>query len=183
MKTTKFSQGMLQVYTGDGKGKTTAALGLAFRAVGHGLRVCVIQFLKNPDMMGTPYGELTAAKKLAPNLTIHSFGLPKWISKNGFTDEDKAEVVKAVAFAKKQMAAPDVNVVILDEGFLPLHFGIISLKELTDLIDARPKDKELILTGRKAPPEIIALADLVTEARQIKHYFEKGVNARSGIEY
>jgi len=175
--------GMVQVYTGNGKGKTTAALGLAFRAVGHGLRVHIIQFLKNPEMMGSVYGEITAAKKLAPHLTIKSFGLPKWIRVDSITQEDKEEVKKAISLARKVLTDPQINILILDEVFLALHYGLAPLKEILELLDARPPEKELILTGRNAPEEIIERADLVTEMRQIKHYFEKNVPARKGIEY
>ena len=175
--------GMVQVYTGNGKGKTTAALGLAFRALGHGLRVFIVQFLKNPEMMGNTYGEINASKKLAPHLTIRSFGLPKWIRKDSITPEDREEVRKAMNLARDVLSDPQINVVILDEIFLAFHFGMVSLDEIMDLIKNRPPDKELVLTGRNAPPEVIERADLVTEMLEIKHYYKKNIPARKGIEY
>lgn len=174
---------MLQIYTGDGKGKTTAALGLAFRAVGHGLNVCIVQFLKNPEMMGEPYGEIKIAKKLSPNFTIHSFGLPHWVTKDKVTREDRDEVKRALEFAGTLLNDSQTDVIILDEIFLALHFDLVSLEELIEFIDRCPPEKELILTGRKAPQALIDRADLVTEMREVKHYFEKGVSARKGIEY
>jgi len=183
MDSGKDFRGMIQVYTGDGKGKTTAALGLALRAVGHGLRVHVIQFMKNPEMMGTTYGEITASKSLLPGLVIHSFGLPRLLRKEGATGEDIKEAQKAMELAFELMQDEHVSVIILDEVFMALHFGLIKLEDLLKLLDSKPPDKEIVLTGRKAPPEILERADLVTEMREIKHYFSKGVSARRGIEY
>ena len=174
---------MIEVYTGDGKGKTTAALGLALRAVGHGMRVHIVQFLKNPDMMDEPYGEIKVTRDMLPGMVIHSFGLPRWVKKDDVTPEDREEAKKAMDFARGLLADPKVNVLILDEIFLALHFDLISLEELLEFMDERPSEKELVLTGRKAPQEIIDKADLVTEMRPIKHYFEKGAPARRGIEY
>ncbi len=175
--------GMIQVYTGDGKGKTTAALGLALRAVGHGLRVHVIQFMKNPEMMGKTYGEISASKSLVPGLVIHSFGLPRFVTKNDVTDEDREEAEKAIRMAFEMMRDEHVSMLILDEVFLPIHFGLIPLEELLRLLDERPPEKEIVLTGRKAPDEVLERADLVTEMREIKHYMSKGISARQGIEY
>ncbi len=183
MEEEKSKAGMVQVYTGDGKGKTTAALGLALRAIGHGMRVHVVQFLKNPEMMGDRYGEIKASKDMLPGLVIHSFGLPRWVKKDDITPEDREEARKAMNLAHDLVKDPKINVIILDEIFLALHFGLVSLEELLDFIDKRPAEKELVLTGRNAPPEIIEKADLVTEMRQIKHYYEKGASARKGIEY
>lgn len=183
MDSEKDLQGMIQVYTGDGKGKTTAALGLALRAVGHGLRVHVIQFMKNPEMMGTTYGEISASKSLVPGLVIHSFGLPRFVTKSEVTKEDKEEAEKAMRMAFDMMRDKHVSVLILDEVFLAVHFGLVGLDELLKLLDEKPPDKEIVLTGRKAPDEVIERADLVTEMREIKHYFSKGVSARQGIEY
>jgi len=175
--------GMVQVYTGDGKGKTTAALGLALRALGHGMRVHIVQFMKNPDMMDDIYGEIKVSRDLLPGLAIHSFGLPKWVMKDDITPEDKEEAQKALGFARDLTKDKTIDLIILDEVLVAVDFGLIELEELLDFIDKRPPNKELVLTGRNAPPEIIDKADLVTEMRPIKHYHEKGAPARKGIEY
>jgi len=174
---------MIHVYTGDGKGKTTAALGLALRASGHGLKVFIIQFMKNPEMMGDLYGEIQALRKYLPEIEIHSFGRAGWVRPGEATEEDKKLAKKAIALARKVIKDTKHQLVVLDEIFLPLHFQIITLKDILDLIDLKPPKKELVLTGRKAPPKVIARADLVTEMRSIKHYFDKGLAARKGVEY
>lgn len=175
--------GMIHVYTGDGKGKSTAALGLALRASGHGLRTFIIQFMKNPEMMGDIFGEVQAIGKYPLGIEIRSFGRAGWIRAGEFTEDDRQLAGEALDLARNILADPEINLVILDEIFLPFHFGIIALKDILDLIDLKPSRKELVLTGRKAPPEVIERADLVTEMRMIKHYFEKGQNARKGVEY
>ena len=177
------SFGMIHVYTGDGKGKTTAALGLAFRACGHGLKSCMIQFMKNPEMMGFRYGEIQATQKKSLGIEIHSFGRPGWIRAGEATEEDHNLALSALKKAGEVLKDPEFHIVILDEIFLPLHFGIIATQDVLTLIDSKPSEKELILTGRGAPPEVIERADLVTEMRAVKHYFDKGQPARKGIEY
>lgn len=176
-------RGMVHIYTGDGKGKTTAALGLAVRAIGHGFRVFVVQFLKNPDMMGEPYGEIQAADKFRGALTIKSFGKKGWIKRGQTTDEDRNIVRQALETARKAIHDPAYKLVILDEIFLAHYFELLSVAEILEIIDSKPIEKELVLTGRNAPQEIIEKADLVTDVRSVKHYFEKGVKARKGIEF
>jgi cob(I)alamin adenosyltransferase len=169
---------MMQVYTGDGKGKTTCSLGLALRAVGQGFKVYMIQFLKGRDT-----GEMQAAARLAPDLTLQSFGRPGLVNLRSPTPGDLALVGEAWELAREIIQAGDHDLVILDEINLALAFHLISLEEALEVFRNRPPWVEVVLTGRQAPPEIIELADLVTEMRVIKHYFAAGIRARRGIEW
>lgn len=175
----RLSQGMIQVYTGDGKGKTTAALGLACRAVGHGLKVYMIQFLK-----GTmEYGEIETAKKLAPYLTIRQMGRGCLLERKDHPEpEDIAGAREGVALAHEMLRGGDYDIVILDEINVAVDLGLIDTEAVLNLMDERPPHVELILTGRYAPSEIIERADLVTEMVEIKHYYKQGIEARMGIE-
>lgn len=172
---------MVQVYTGDGKGKTTAALGLALRAIGQGLKVVVIEFMKESPL-GT--GELEAAKRLAPDLTIKQFA-GNFLG--GTTPEKSADIKKAVEegleLARKVMAEKSADILVLDEMSHVINFRVADLKVVLDLIEKKPADMELILTGRNMPEEVLDKADLITEMRSVKHYFERGIDARKGIEY
>ncbi|HMA53971.1 MAG TPA: cob(I)yrinic acid a,c-diamide adenosyltransferase [Acidobacteriota bacterium] len=170
--------GYLQIYTGNGKGKTTAALGLAFRAAGHGLKTYVAQFLK-----GQPTGEIEAAKKLAPLIRIEQFGREGFITvKDGPDDEDVSRASAGLARALEAMLSGDYRIIVLDEVNTAVHFKILPEKDVLDFIDRRPPAIELVLTGRYAPAPFVDRADLVTEMKDIKHYFDKGVKAREGIE-
>ncbi|MGB8958144.1 MAG: cob(I)yrinic acid a,c-diamide adenosyltransferase [Candidatus Aminicenantales bacterium] len=170
--------GYLQIYTGNGKGKTTAALGLALRAAGHGFKTYVAQFLK-----GQPTGEIEAAKKLAPLVRIEQFGRVGFITvKDGPDDEDVSRAEAGLARALEAMLSGDYRIVVLDEVNTAVHFKILSEKDVLDFIDRRPVQVDLVLTGRYAPASFIERADLVTEMKDIKHYFDKGVKAREGIE-
>ncbi|MEW6188044.1 MAG: cob(I)yrinic acid a,c-diamide adenosyltransferase [Thermodesulfobacteriota bacterium] len=169
---------MIQVYTGDGKGKTTAALGLAFRAAGHNLRVMMIQFMKGPDRTG----ELLAAEKLSPWLTIRPMGRTGFISKKTPSPEDMELAAKALALAREVMIAGQTDILILDEINVALDFGLLSLESVLELISAKPVAMELVLTGRHAHPAVLEKADLVTEMKNRKHYFSRGVPDREGIE-
>jgi len=153
--------GYVHIYTGNGKGKTTAAFGLAMRAVGRGKKVCIIQFMK-PD---EGYGEQISARKLG--IEVHE-------------DIERAE--QALQFAREKLRE-DYDLLILDEINVALDFNLIKLDDVMELIDSLPEKTELVLTGRYAKPEIIEKADLVTEMREVKHYYTKGVMAREGIEY
>ncbi|MBC7262943.1 MAG: cob(I)yrinic acid a,c-diamide adenosyltransferase [Chloroflexi bacterium] len=171
-------QGLVQVYTGDGKGKTTAALGLAVRAVGQGLRVYIVQFMKGwPD-----YGELNALK-LLPNVTLVQFGRAEFVSREHPDPKDVQEARAALAHASEVVLAGQYDIVILDEVNVALDFGLIPLSEVLALLDAKPTHVELILTGRNAPPELVDRADLVTEMRSVKHPYDRGIVGRKGIEY
>ena len=170
--------GYIHIYTGNGKGKTTAALGLALRAAGHGFKTYVAQFLK-----GQPTGEIEAAKKLAPLIRIEQFGREGFITvKDGPDDEDVSRAEAGLARALEAMLSGDYRIVVLDEVNTAVHFKILSEQGVLDFIDKRPAAVELVLTGRYAPASFIDRADLVTEMKDIKHYFDKGVKAREGIE-
>jgi cob(I)alamin adenosyltransferase len=169
---------MIQVYTGDGKGKTTAALGLAFRAVGHGQKVVMIQFLKGPEQTG----EIKAAQKLAPLLTIKPMGRTGFIDKDHPNPEDKTLAINALDYAREMMFNRTIDILILDEINVALAFGLLPVEAVLDLIKTKPVSLELVLTGRYADPKIWEKADLVTEMKNIKHYFAQGVPDREGIE-
>lgn len=172
------AQGYVQIYTGNGKGKTTAALGLALRAAGRGLKTIMIQFMK-----GQLYGELDGVKQLAGLITIEQFGHPQFCR---FTDPpDRHDVDQANAALKRLhdiMAAPSCDILIADEAVTAVMFKLIGEDELIALMAEKPRALELILTGRGATPRLIEAADLVTEMQEIKHYYSRGVQAREGIE-
>jgi cob(I)alamin adenosyltransferase len=171
-------KGLVQVYTGDGKGKTTAALGLALRASGQGLKVYIVQFMK-----GWPfYGELESVKHL-PNVTLRQFGRPNFVNKQNPDPIDIRLAREALDHARAVTVAGQHDLVILDEVNVALDFGLVKLADVLDSLDSRPPQVELVLTGRGAPAALIARADLVTEMLQIKHPFTEGVEARKGIEF
>jgi cob(I)alamin adenosyltransferase len=171
-------RGLIQVYTGNGKGKTTAALGLSLRAVGHGFKVLVIQFMKG----NISYGELESAKRLFPYLTIKQMGKETFISKTRPDPIDTKMAQEGFVLAEKAIKNREYDIVVLDEINVALDYGLIALADVLKLIDSKPETVELILTGRNAKPEIIEKADLVTEMVERKHYYDKGIPARKGIE-
>lgn len=171
-------KGLIQVYTGNGKGKTTAALGLALRAAGHRFRVLIIQFLKG----GISYGELKSAKKLSPCLTIVPMGRECFVDKKNTHPIDRRWARKGWKLSKESVQGQQYQLVILDEVNVAVEYGLVPLDELLDLMKNKPKNVELILTGRWARPEVIRKADLVTEMREVKHYYRKGIESRIGIE-
>ena len=170
-------QGCVQVYTGNGKGKTTAALGLALRAVGRVLNVCVFQFIKG----GGRYGEHLAAEKLAPLLTIIQTGRPGWVNTKDIT-EDRRIAQEALLQANELLTSGTFDLFICDEINGAVGFGLIEVEQVLELINGKPEKTELVLTGRNAHQLVIDAADLVTEMVEIKHYYKAGVPARSGIE-
>jgi cob(I)alamin adenosyltransferase len=170
-------QGCVQVYTGNGKGKTTASLGLALRAVGRGLKVCVFQFIKG----GGRYGEHLAAEKLAPLLTIIQTGRPGWVNTKDIT-EDRRTAQEAFVQAEELLTSGEFDLFICDEINGAVGFGLIDVEQVLELISRRPEKTEMVLTGRNADERVIEAADLVTEMREIKHYYKAGVPARTGIE-
>jgi cob(I)alamin adenosyltransferase len=169
---------MIQVYTGEGKGKTTAALGLAFRAVGHGLKVVMIQFMKGTERTG----ELVTAEKLSPFLTIKPMGRAGFIDKNNPDIEDKTLALKALDYAREVMLKQPIDLLILDEINVAIAFGLLPVESVLEFLNLKPDSLELVLTGRYADPKIVEKAGLVTEMKNIKHYFTQGVPARKGIE-
>jgi cob(I)alamin adenosyltransferase len=172
------AHGFLHVYTGDGKGKTTAALGLAMRAAGYGLRTYIGQFMK-----GQNSGELRTSALLAPYLTIEQYGKSSFTDRGDAPRDDDLERAKeGLEKAKEAMLSGMYDVVVLDEIVNAYAFHLITLEEMLDLAATRPAHLELIFTGRNAPPELIEKADLVTEMKEIKHYYRRGVRARRGIE-
>ena len=174
----KYRKGLVQVYTGNGKGKTTAAFGQALRAVGQGFRVCVIQFMK-----GRKYGEFLAAERFIPNLTVRLSGLDSFVMRENPAPLDIELARQGLAIAREAVASGDYEMVILDEINVAVDFKLIPVADVIDLIRNRPPALDLILTGRYAAPEIIALADTVTEMHQIRHHYDAGVKERAGIEY
>ncbi|NTV51061.1 MAG: cob(I)yrinic acid a,c-diamide adenosyltransferase [Geobacteraceae bacterium] len=170
-------QGCVQVYTGNGKGKTTAALGLALRAVGRGLKVCVFQFIKG----GGRYGEHLAAEKLAPLMTIIQTGRPGWVNTKDIT-EDRHIAQEALARAEELLTSGLYDLFICDEINGAVGYGLIDVEQVLGLISSKPEKTELVLTGRNAHQLVIDAADLVTEMTEIKHYYKAGVPARTGIE-
>jgi len=171
-------KGFIQVYTGNGKGKTTAALGLAFRAAGRGLKTYIAQFLK-----GRPTGELEAAKDLEPLIRIEQFGRAGFITvKDGPEDEDITRAAAGLTRALEAMLSGEYHIVVLDEVNTAVHFKILPEKDVLGFLDKRPPGVEVVLTGRYAPDSFITRADLVTEMKDVKHYGDRGVKAREGIE-
>jgi|GEM_PF-24576 len=176
--TVKSEKGLIHVYTGHGKGKTTAALGQAMRAAGQGLRVYIIQFMK-----GWPhYGELESVRR-HPSVTIRQFGRPDYVSKESPEPVDIRMAEEALEYAREIVSSGDYDLVVLDEINVALEWHLIRLEEVLSLLDQKPEKVELILTGRYAHPEVIARADLVTEMREIKHPYQRGIVSRRGIEY
>ena len=168
--------GYVQVYTGDGKGKTTAALGLALRAVGAGLRVFLGQFLK-----GVRASEHQTLERLSDAITVTQYGRENFVMGNP-TPEDVRAAREGLLECAKIIATGEYDVVILDEANVAVHYGLFSADELLDAIDAKPEHVELLITGRNADPRIIERADLVTDMHEIKHYYHDSVPPRTGIE-
>jgi cob(I)alamin adenosyltransferase len=174
----KLNPGRVQVYTGDGKGKTTAALGLALRAAGHGLKVYMVQFMKgDPD-----YGELKAVSALE-GITVRQFGRLDFVDRDRPDPEDVRLAREALAHAGEVAQSGRYDVVILDEINVAMDFGLVEIADVLALIKEKPEEVELVLTGRYAPVEVIQAADLVTEMKEIKHYYRHGGAARDGIEH
>jgi cob(I)alamin adenosyltransferase len=169
-------RGYIQVYTGNGKGKTTAAIGLAIRAAGAGLKVYIAQFIKLGD-----YSEIKALERFSDLITVEQFGLGRFTDGKPLPEDIKA-AQKGLRRIKAIMAGAKYKVIILEEANVAAKFGLIRVQDLLGLIINKPYDLELVITGRYASARVIENADLVTEMIPIKHYFEKGVPARVGIE-
>ena len=171
-----WDRGYLHVYTGEGKGKTTAALGLALRAVGNGARVFIGQFMKSGI-----FGEILALQLFHPMVRIQQFGTGRFIQ-GGIAGEDRKSFQKGIHAIKNIFISGNYHLVILDEINMAVSLGLLSVRELLEIIKLKPKNVELVFTGRYAPPELLEIADLVTEMREIKHYYQSGVVARTAIE-
>ena len=171
-------KGFIQVYTGNGKGKTTAAIGQAVRAAGAGMKSYIIQFMKE-----YPYSELNSLRYLSDLITIEQKGGDEFVYKRELpSEEEKANAGDALKKAEKIMLAGLYDIIILDEILVAVYFKLLEINNIVSFIEKKPESVELILTGRYAPREIIELADLVTEMKEIKHYYSKGVISRKGIE-
>lgn len=175
--------GYIQVYTGNGKGKTTASLGLAMRALGRCWKVLIIMFTKGGD----DYGELNSFRNLSPeiskNLTIVQAGLDRIVYENNKNADDEAEIKKGWELAKKVIKNDEYNLVILDEANIAIDLGLIDINEVIEVLKNKPDEMEIVLTGRNADPRIVELAHLVSEIKPVKHYWDTGIAARKGIEY
>jgi len=169
-------KGYVQVYTGDGKGKTTAAIGLAVRAVGAGLKVFIGQFVK-----GMEYSELKALERFAPSLLVRQYGRKSFVH-NKPTDDDFRLAREGYEDVRRVINSKQYDLVILDEANIAVYFSLLTVEHLLALIEGKPDSVELVFTGRKADPRLLERADLVTEMHEAKHYYHKGVVAREGIE-
>lgn len=171
--------GYVQVYTGDGKGKTTASLGLVCRAAGYKQRSCIVSFLK-----GDPnYGELRFIREYMPMVEYHLAGRMNFVDPNDPAPEDLAIARDGLKIASDAIQSGDYHVVVLDEINVAASMGLVDVNDIIAIIDAKPEHVEVVLTGRDAPPEFIERADLVTEMRMVKHFYEADIPARRGIEY
>jgi cob(I)alamin adenosyltransferase len=170
--------GLLHVYTGDGKGKTTAALGLGMRAAGHGLRVLMVQFMKGQ----INYGELESARKVL-GFEIRQFGRAEFVDKKRPAQVDLDLAREGLDFAKAAIAGGAADLIILDELNVAIDWKLVPLDEVMDMLRSRPKNIEVVVTGRYAAKDMLDLADLVTEMREVKHPYARGILGREGIEY
>ena len=174
----KLNKGFVQVYTGNGKGKTTAAIGLAIRAAGFGLKTYIAQFMKE-----FPYNELITLRKLSEWITVEQFAGDAFVYKKelpGKEDINKAK--QGLNSVTEKMLSGEFDIIILDEACVSVYFKLISTEDLLKILEMKPTNVEIIITGRYCPDEIIEKADLVTEMKEVKHYYEKGILSRRGIE-
>lgn len=173
-----FTKGYTQVYTGNCKGKTTAALGLAFRAMGYGLKTYIGQFMK-----GQHYGELEAANMVKPYITIEQYGKKGFVHVQNPPDREDIDMARDGLHKTIQaMISGNFSIIVFDEIITAHYFQLLSLEDLLNIPKNKPDNVEVIMTGRYAPKELIEAADLVTEMVEIKHYYEQGISARNGIE-
>lgn len=176
--TDPLKRGLVYIFTGDGKGKTSAAMGVVLRALGHGMRVHITYFMKGDY----PYGERAILSKL-PNVTMASFGSTEFIYPANIKPEDIQQAKRALATAREAMLSGNYDLVVLDEVNIAVAFKLIELDEVIRFIEDKPRNVELILTGRQADTKLVQLADTVTEMLKIKHPYDEGVQARKGIDY
>jgi len=177
-KPARLEKGYVQVYTGNCKGKTTAAMGLAFRAMGSGMKTYMGQFMK-----GQEYGELKSAEMVKPYITIEQYGRKELLHVTKPPLKEDVDMAQdGLTRARKAMLSGDYDIVIFDEILTAHFFDLVSVEDMLDVMKAKPENVEVVFTGRYAPQEVIDAADLVTEMVEVKHYYEKGVDARKGIE-
>ena len=176
--TNKNGKGLVQIFTGNGKGKTTAALGTILRAAGHGLKIFIVFFMKGDY----EYGEFSSLLKLS-NIDVLKSGFRQFTDPLNIKPEEKEQAETALAAARKAMLGGDYDLIVMDEVNVALEYHLIELDEIIKLIKDKPPGVELILTGRYADNALIEMADLVTEMVKVKHPFDKGIKARKGIEY
>ncbi len=175
----KLEKGFVQIYTGNGKGKSTAAIGQAVRAAGFGMKTYIAQFMKE-----FPYNELISLKHLSEWITIEQFGGDEFVLKKELPGEEElAKARKGLQSAKEKMLSGEYDIIILDEAIVAIYFKLIETKDLIEFINTKPTDVELILTGRYCPEELIELADLVTEMKEVKHYYQKGITSQIITQY
>lgn len=170
------NKGCIQIYTGNGKGKTTAAIGLAIRAAGYGMKTYIGQFMK-----GQHYGELTALRD-HPFISIEQYGDVACVHREEITQKHIDQAQQGLQRARKAMHSNQYDIIILDEINVAVWFDLITVEEVIELLNERPKNVEFILTGRRAPEAFLEIADLVSDIKEIKHYYNRGVKARTGIE-
>ena len=175
----KAKHGLVMVYTGDGKGKTTAALGLVLRAVGHGFRAKIIQFMKGDES----YGEVQAVRSYLPGVELEQHGLPTFVDPNSPAREDLELSARGMEAARAAVESGEYDLVVLDEINVAVSFGLVPEGAVLDLLEKRPTWVDLVLTGRGATRRVMEAADMVSEVKEIKHHYQAGVEARAGIEY
>ena len=175
----KLNQGLVSIFTGDGKGKTTAAIGSVIRAVGHGLRAFIIYFMKGKDYI---HGENNVLSQL-PNVKTASFGQSGWIDSENIKAEHREQAALALAAARNAINSGNYDTIVLDEINVAINYGLIELDDVIKLIKDKPKPVELILTGRYADPKLVQMADLVTDMLMVKHPYAQGIKARRGIDF
>lgn len=175
----QLDQGLVSIFTGDGKGKTTAAIGSVIRAAGHGLKSFIIYFMKGKDYI---HGENNILSQL-PNAKTASFGQPGWIDRENIKAENRDQAALALATARGAINSGEYDIIVLDEINVAINYGLIELDDVIKLIKDKPKQVELILTGRYADDRLIETADLVTEMQMVKHPYAQGIKARRGIDF
>tara|TARA_B100001750_G_C15144851_1_gene416576 strand:+ start:83 stop:628 length:546 start_codon:yes stop_codon:yes gene_type:complete len=175
------NDGLIIVYTGDGKGKTTAALGLSLRAIGYEHKVCMLQFIKG----SWHYGEMDSSKKLGPNFELIAVGkgFVGILDDNSPIEEHQKYAAEALKICREKIFSEKYDIVILDEVNYAINLGLLDVKDIIKLIKEKPVELDLVLTGNHAKEEIIELADLVTEMKEIKHPFKSGIKAKKGIDF
>jgi len=174
----KESTGLIQLFTGNGRGKTSAALGTVLRAVGQGLKVHVIHFMKG----SYPYGEHRALAHL-PNVTVERFGRLEFVDRENVLEEDRAEARKALEASRRAVSSGEYDLVVLDEINIASAWGLVGVEEVLEVLREKHPGVEVILTGRYADERLVAAADLVTEMVEVKHPYSRGIKARRGLEY